>query len=74
MFLQVRVPAVIGKIRNDGLYVVNYHGKEFVRANAYDVTKGIVYDRPYMSAKKKLSEPNLAAPTILMLYYYIVSA
>ncbi len=39
--------AVIGKIRTDGMYVVNYRGQELVHAKAHDVTKGILYDRPY---------------------------
>lgn len=38
---------VIGKVRTDGLYVVNYKGQEIVKARAVDITKGIVYDRPY---------------------------
>jgi phosphoribosylformylglycinamidine synthase II len=53
---------VVGKIRTDGLYVVNYHGQEIVRARACDVTKGILYDRPYSPAVKKISEPELASP------------
>lgn len=43
--------AVIGKIRTDGMYVVTYKGKEIVRARAEDVTKGILYDRPYVSKR-----------------------
>lgn len=54
--------AVIGKIRTDGLYVVNYHGKELVRAKATDVTKGILYDRPYTSKAQQLTEPVLPLP------------
>jgi phosphoribosylformylglycinamidine (FGAM) synthase-like enzyme len=54
---------VVGKIRTDGLYVVNYHGQEIVRAKASDVTKGILYDRPYTAGNKVFSEPNLPAPT-----------
>lgn len=38
---------VIGRIRNDGLYVVNYNEQEIVCARAQDITKGILYDRPY---------------------------
>ncbi len=53
---------VVGKIRTDGWYVVNYHGQEIVRARASDVTKGILYDRPYAPGIKKLSEPELAPP------------
>ncbi|MHB1946637.1 MAG: phosphoribosylformylglycinamidine synthase subunit PurL [Gammaproteobacteria bacterium] len=54
---------VVGKIRTDGLYVVKYHGKEIVNARAADVTKGILYDRPYASTPKHLVEPKLPAPT-----------
>ncbi len=54
--------AVVGKIRTDGMYVVNYKGQELVRAKVTDVTKGIVYNRPYKSQKKKLKEPKLAQP------------
>lgn len=55
--------AVIGKIRTDGLYVVNYHGKELVRAKASDVTTGILYDRPYAKKPATLQEPALAEPS-----------
>lgn len=54
--------AVIGKIRTDGLYVVNYQGKEIVRAKAHDVTKGIHYDRPFASRASVSEEPALTAP------------
>lgn len=53
---------VVGKIRTDGMYVVTYQGEEIVHAKASDVTKGILYDRPYQAGEKKLSEPNLAKP------------
>jgi phosphoribosylformylglycinamidine synthase II len=52
--------SVIGKIRGDGLYVVNYHGDEIVRARASDVTRGILYDRPYAPSTKKFAEPETA--------------
>jgi phosphoribosylformylglycinamidine synthase II len=55
--------AVVGKIRTDGMYVVNYHGQELVRAKVPDVTKGIVYDRPYISKQKTIQEPVLTQPT-----------
>ena len=54
--------AVVGKIRTDGLYVVNYQGKEIVRAKAHDITKGIVYDRPYAEKESPATEPDLPAP------------
>jgi phosphoribosylformylglycinamidine synthase len=42
--------------------VVNHRGKELVRAQAHDVTKGILYDRPYVTKSQSLSEPVLSAP------------
>src|SRR5262249_51269265 len=50
---------VIGKIRPDGLYVVTFAQQEIVRAKASDITKGIVYDRPYSLAERLLKEPNI---------------
>lgn len=55
--------AVIGKIRTDGLYVVNYKGRELVRAKVTDVTKGIVYNRPFVSRQKAIKEPQLPPVT-----------
>ncbi|KTD51068.1 phosphoribosylformylglycinamidine synthase subunit PurL [Legionella quateirensis] len=57
--------AVVGKIRTDGLYVVNYQGKELVRAKVPDVTKGIVYNRPFVSRQQKGTEPDLPKPADL---------
>lgn len=54
--------SVIGKIRTDGLYVVHSHGKELVRAKAHDITKGILYDRPYFAKNKEIVERALTAP------------
>ncbi|MFA1394161.1 phosphoribosylformylglycinamidine synthase subunit PurL [Legionella pneumophila] len=54
--------AVIGKIRTDGLYVVNYRGRELVRAKVPDVTKGIVYNRPHASSQKQNTEPVFLPP------------
>lgn len=54
--------SVIGKIRTDGLYVVNYRGQELVRAQAHDVTKGILYDRPFTAKQANHTEPTLTAP------------
>ena len=47
----------IGKIRNDGLYVVKAQGKEIVSAKAEDITKGILYDRPYSAKQQTHKEP-----------------
>jgi phosphoribosylformylglycinamidine synthase len=52
--------AVVGKVRTDGLYVVHYRGKELVRAKVPDVTKGIVYNRPFTAKQNTLKEPSLA--------------
>lgn len=54
--------AVIGKIRTDGLYVVTYKGEELVRASVPDVTKGIVYNRPYTTQKTHNEEPVIPPP------------
>jgi phosphoribosylformylglycinamidine synthase II len=53
---------VVGKIRTDGMYVVTHHGEEIVHARAEDVTRGILYDRPYHAPMKEFSEPSLALP------------
>lgn len=55
--------AVIGQIRKDGLYVVKHKGETIVSAKASDITKGIVYDRPYTTKSHVLLEPVLAAPS-----------
>jgi phosphoribosylformylglycinamidine synthase II len=53
---------VVGKIRNDGMYVVSYHGQEIVHARASDVTKGLLYDRPIQPKTKHCTEPTLTEP------------
>lgn len=53
--------AVIGKIRTDGLYVVNHRGKNIVSAKAQDVTKGILYDRPFSNKPQLEREPTLSS-------------
>jgi phosphoribosylformylglycinamidine synthase subunit PurL len=53
---------VVGKIRTDGMYVVSNHGEVIVHARASDVTKGILYDRPYHAGEKNLIEPVITAP------------
>ncbi|TAN34254.1 phosphoribosylformylglycinamidine synthase subunit PurL [Patescibacteria group bacterium] len=55
--------AVVGKIRADGRYVVTAGGEEIVSARAQDVTRGLLYNRPWEKPEKKLSEPNLPEPT-----------
>jgi len=51
--------SVVGKIRTDHLYVVKYKGQELVNARAADITKGIVYDRPYSPRRLEFFEPSL---------------
>jgi phosphoribosylformylglycinamidine synthase subunit PurL len=48
---------VIGRVRSDGLYVVKALGKAIVSALAEDITKGIVYDRPYRAKPLIHREP-----------------
>ena len=55
--------AVVGKIRTDGMYVVNYKGQELVRAKVPYVTQGIVYNRPFVSKQNTTHEPVLPEPT-----------
>ena len=55
--------AVVGKMRTDGMYVVNYKGQEIVRAKVADVTKGIVYNRPFERSVLSRKEPDLPAIT-----------
>jgi phosphoribosylformylglycinamidine synthase len=47
----------IGRLRHDGLYVVQAQGKEIVSAKAKDITQGILYDRPYTQKKSDKTEP-----------------
>lgn len=53
---------VVGKIRTDDLYVVNYKGQELVRARAEDITKGILYDRPHQTKPKDVTEAPIKTP------------
>ncbi|WP_338034440.1 phosphoribosylformylglycinamidine synthase subunit PurL [Legionella cardiaca] len=48
---------VIGDLKDDGMYVVNYQGKTIVSAKAQDITRGILYDRPYHPKKQFYKEP-----------------
>lgn len=54
--------SVVGKIRTDGKYIVKYQGEELVNAMASDVTKGILYDRPYSEPIRSFSEPTISTP------------
>lgn len=52
--------SVVGKIRTDHQYVVKHLGEVIVHARASDITKGILYDRPYAPVEKTFTEPKLA--------------
>ncbi len=39
--------SIVGKIRGDNQYVVQYQGETLVSAKASDITTGILYDRPH---------------------------
>ena len=39
--------SIIGKIRNDGQYIVHNGNEEIVNAPAKDVTEGFLYSRPF---------------------------
>ena len=51
--------SVVGKIRNDGQYIVHNGDVEIVNAPAAEVTEGFIYDRSYEARKNNFSEPNL---------------
>ncbi len=53
---------VVGKIRGDDRYRVTYRGEVLVDARAQDVTRGLVYDRPYRYQQPELCEPDLPEP------------
>ena len=54
--------SVIGKIRNDGQYIVHNGDEEIVNAPASEVTEGFLYNRPYEPRELNLSEPDLPEP------------
>ena len=49
--------SVIGKIRDDGKYIVHYKNEVIVNAEAKQVTKGFLYDRKYSPAPKEIDDP-----------------
>jgi len=54
--------SIIGKIRNDGQYIVHNGNEEIVNAPAKDVTEGFLYNRPFEQREITFSEPNLSEP------------
>ena len=51
--------SVIGRIREDGQYIVYNGDEEIVNAPASEITKGFLYDRPAKPEKKEHKEPNI---------------
>jgi len=54
--------SIIGKIRNDGQYIVHNGNEEIVNAPAKDVTEGFLYNRPFEQREITFVEPNLSEP------------
>ena len=55
--------SVVGKIRNDGQYIVHNADEEIVNAKAKEVTEGFLYNRPYEARNSNFVEPNFIEPT-----------
>ncbi len=51
--------SLVGKIRNDGQYIVHNDKEEIVNAPAKVVTKGFLYDRPFKPRDVAFSEPRV---------------
>jgi len=54
--------SVVGKIRQDGQYIIYNGEEEIINAKACDVTQGLQYDRKYSKPEKHLKEPDLEEP------------
>ena len=55
--------SVVGKIRNDGQYIVHNADEEIVNAKAKEVTEGFLYNRPYEARNSNFVEPSFSEPT-----------
>ena len=55
--------SVIGKIRENGQYIVHNGDDEIVNAPAPEITEGFLYNRPYEARMKNCTEPNIIEPT-----------
>jgi len=51
--------SIIGKIRNDGQYIVHNGDEEIVNAKAKEVTEGFLYNRPYEARENNFIEPDI---------------
>jgi len=54
--------SVVGKIRNDGKYIVHDDNGEIVNAKAKEVTEGFLYNRPYETRNSNFVEPSFTEP------------
>jgi len=54
--------SVVGKIRNDGQYIVHNADEEIVNAKAKEVTEGFLYNRPYEARNSNFKEPSFTGP------------
>jgi phosphoribosylformylglycinamidine synthase len=54
--------SVVGKIRNDGQYIVHSADEDIVNAKAKEVTEGFLYNRPYEARNSNLVEPHFTKP------------
>ncbi len=54
--------SVVGKIKTHGDFIVTRGGKEIIHAKASDVTRGLLYNRPYQKPERNFVEPNLPEP------------
>lgn len=52
--------SVVGKVRGDGQYIVNYKGDILCNAPAKMITEGILYDRPYEIVHTKKERTNVS--------------
>ena len=55
--------SVIGKVRNDGQYIVHNGNEKIVNAPAVEVTEGFLYDRPYRAQENTFTEPDIQEPS-----------
>ena len=51
--------SIIGKMRNDGQYIVHNGDEEIVNAKAKEVTEGFLYNRPYEARENNFIEPDI---------------
>jgi len=54
--------SIVGKIRNDGQYIVHNGDEEIVNAKAKEVTEGFLYNRPYEARENNYIEPDIPEP------------